>query len=426
VLITVIDLPDLRGELYSMALSIATIATTVSPVIKSLIQKGAKMIASWLYARVKGKFTGEESEIEKDLMGAIEGKDIEGFIKKYEQDLQPDIVQKIRALGNLNDMFDNVDRVLQYKQYTEDSANIFMELARALDNVVTGVSFAEAGIKEIAVQDAERKEKVSVTSEQYMEAILLRFAAAVWTQLAAKLTPSMKGWALEYDASMNVVATRPQILDEMVASKKAMAAEAMAGRPMPAPAPMMREKEVALDTVKFRSAYNRLMQLYRDSLPIRDHYLKAVSCLRAAQSKVMTAKDRQHKMHKYMGMKHLEALALGFRAEAQYWQFNMSESLPELAATVKSFYEANPEYTTRLLTGDMAISKAELGQFMDALALYQSLEDGFAGAYRLYKDAKDRCEGGNDEKMIKGRMDETKKRSSKTPIIFVVDPKPIL
>nr|MDO8133469.1 hypothetical protein [Candidatus Njordarchaeum guaymaensis] len=408
-----------------MALSFATIATTLGPVIKPLIEKGAKMIAKWLFVKVKGRFTGEESEIERDLIRAIEEKNVEVFIKKYEQDLSVDIVQKIRALGNLNDLFDKVGRILQYKQYNEDSASVFMDLARALENVVTGVSFAEAGIQEIVVQDPETKERVSVTSEAYMVAILLRFAAAVWTQLAAKSTPSMKGWALEYDASMNIVVARPQILDEMQMEKKAEAAASRAMAPMPPPTPLM-GAAASLDVLKFRSAYKNLMQLYRDSLPIRENYLKAASCLKTAQSKVMASKDRQRKTHKYMNLSHLEALVLGFRAEAQFWQFNMSENLPQLAETVSKFFEADPERTERYLLESMEVSKTGLNEFMDVLTLYENVGDGLAGALKLYRDALDKCVGGKDEKMIKRRIDETKKSASKNPSVLVADPKPIL
>jgi hypothetical protein len=63
---------------------------------------------------------------------------------------------------------------------------------------------------------------------------------------------------------------------------------------------------------------------------------------------------------------------------------------------------------------------------MDVLTLYESVEDGLAGALKLYRAALDKCIGGKDEKMIRHRIDEVKRRASNNPTVLVADPKPIL
>nr|MDO8135278.1 hypothetical protein [Candidatus Njordarchaeum guaymaensis] len=291
------------------------------------------------------------------------------------------------------------------KRYMEGAAEIFVDLARTLEDITLETSLKEAGIKNITVQDTQTKEKVRVTSVEYLAALLLRFAAAVWTQMAMKLTPSVKGWALGYDASITVDFGKPTVkMEEYFADER------------------IRSREF----YEFERAYTELMGLYRHGISVRDWYLNAVSCLRAAMIKVRAVQeDRREKIHKYMDPSHLEGLALGLRGEAQFWQFNISERLPQLTEKVRSYFNRDKEETQGWLDGIVA-SELELKQFLDCLELYKNLGDGFAGALRLYKEAAEKCLAGKDQDTINNRIKETEKLTSNNPIVFVLDPKPVL
>jgi hypothetical protein len=405
-----------------MALTIVTLTTTLSPVIKSLAMSGAKLIAKKLFGKLKGRFSGE-SELETALVKAIEENRIEDFIKEYEKNLPGDIVAKLRNLASLKSSFDKVEQILSANTYTEEAANTFIQLGRSFEDVTTRLSFEEAGIKEIEVEDPETKEKVAVKSEDYTEALLLRYAAAVWTQLAARLTPDLKGWSLEYDAKISVVIQKPQILRSMAKEELAMDKK-MA--PMPVAAESAGAPAKTVDLLRFRSAYTNLMQFYKDSLPIKDNYLKAASCVKSALIKTKAAKGRQHEIHKHMDPKHLEGLIQGYRGEAQYWLFNISEDLPQHAATAREIYDEDRKQVERYLTDTMGVSKEELNEFFDALNLYENIEKGLSGALKLYREAADKCVDGKDMDMIKSRISETEKYGSNKSSIFVPDPKPIL
>jgi hypothetical protein len=406
-----------------MALTIAAITTTLSPVIKSLAMTSAKLLAKKLFGRLKGRFGGE-SELETALIKAIEENRIDDFIKENEKDLPGDAVAKLHDLANMKSSFDKIEEILQAQTYTEEAANTFIQLARSFEDVTTRLSFEEAGVKEIDVEDPETKEKVAVKSEEYTEALLLRYAAAVWTQLAAKLTPEFKGWSLEYDSKMNVVIQKPQILRGV--EKEEMALDRKMAPPPPVAAESYGAPARTVDLLKFRSAYMNLMQSYKDSLPIRDDYIKAASCLKSALLKAKAAKGRQREIHKHMDPKHLEGLIQGFRGEAQYWLFSISEDLPQHATTAREIYDEDRKQVEEYLNDTMGVTKAELNEFFDALNLYEDIGKGFSGAHKLYKEAADKCVEGKDVDMIKSRVEETEKYGSSKSSIFIIDPRPIL
>jgi hypothetical protein len=407
-----------------MALTIAAITTAFGPTIKSLAETSAKELAKKLFGKLKGRFAGE-TELETALITAIEGNRIEDFIKENEKNLPGDAVAKLRSLASMKSSFDKVDEILKAQVYTEEAANSFIQFAKSFEDVTSRLSFEEAGVKEIDVEDAETSEKIAVKSEEYTEALLLRYAAAVWTQLGARLTPELKGWSLEYDSKVKVIIQKPTIL---AAARKA---EVAFDREVPASAPVIAPEAggaaaKGLDLLRFRSAYTSLMQSYKDSLPVRDNYVKAASCLKSALIKSKAAKGRQHEIHKHMDPKHLEGLIQAFRGEAQYWLFNISEDLAENATMAREIYDEDRKQVEEYLKDTMGVTKAELNEFFDALNLYDDMGKGFSGALKLYKEAADKCSEGKDEDMIKTRISETEKYGSNKSSIFVQDPKPIL
>jgi hypothetical protein len=405
-----------------MAFTIAAITTTFGPMIKSLAETSAKTLAKKLFGKLKERFA-DESELETALVNAIEDNRIEEFIRENEKALPRDAIAKLHSLASMKSSFDNVEAILKAQVYAEEAASTFIQLAKSFEYITTRLSFDEAGVKEIDVEDPETNEKIAVKSEDYTEALLLRYAAAVWTQLAAKLTPELKGWSLEYDSKMNIVIQKPTIL------KEARKAELGLDREMAAPTPAPESYAAVakgVDLLKFRSAYTNLMQFYKDSLPIRDNYVKAASCLKSALLKTKAAKGRQHEIHRHMNPRHLEGLIQGFRAEAQYWLFNISEDLPQHAATAREIYNEDRKQVEEYLTGTMGVTKAELNEFFDALNLYEDIGKGFSGALRLYKEAADKCIEGKDADTIKSRISETERYGSNKSSIIVPDPKPIL
>jgi hypothetical protein len=130
-------------------------------------------------------------------------------------------------------------------------------------------------------------------------------------------------------------------------------------------------------------------------------------------------------MHKYMDQKHLEGLALGFRAEAQFWQFRISDELPQSASTAKNFFEGDAKQVKEWLNF-MDVPKEEFKVFLDALTMYRDFPSGLAGALKLYKEASEKCMPGKDLDMINSRINELQSVSSDKASVFVPDPKPII
>nr|MDO8080169.1 hypothetical protein [Candidatus Freyarchaeota archaeon] len=397
-----------------MSIDLVSVVKTLLPFVTPLVTAVVKSTASWLAKKFGDKF--KAGKLEQDLIKAIDKGRIEDFIKDYKKYLSEEDIKRIRAIAGLRDLFSKAGRILESKKYTVDAANTFMDLSKTLEDITTGISFEEAGIKAINVRDSEANEEIAVTSEEYIVALLLRFAAVVWTQLAMKLTPSAKGWALEYDANINIVVAPPRII-----LSEAMDTEAKEDRED-------RSKKAVVagsEFLKFRGDYISLMQLYREGVAIKNQYLEAVSCLKSAQLKVRAVQSKQ-KIHKYMNPSHLEGLVSGFRGEAQFWQFNISENLPQLAETVINFYNRDQNSTKKYLLEHLEVSKQEFNEFLDCLNLYQNIRDGFAGALKLFKNAAEKCASGKDMDMIKSRITEIQKHSSNNPQVLVPDPKPIL
>ena len=400
-----------------MALVIPGIDTIIMTIVKPLIMSRAKIFARAIYAKLKGR--ADENALADELVNAIETNQVDSFIEKYQKSIPRDVIEKIRALASMRELFNKASKIITAQKYSQDAANVFIDLAKILDDVMIGISFEEAGIKDVTVQDAETNDQIHVASEDYMVALLFRYAAAVWTQLAATATPMARGWTLEYDAKMEVKLGRPT-LDMKKAAAPSMAA--------PERAQKDEESSMGATTsglLEFREAYENLMPLYRSGLAIRDQYLNAVSCLKTTLVKVKGIKrGRQERMHKFMDPKHLEGLILAFRGEAQYWQFRMSDDLAQSASTVKRFFEEDSKQVKEWLNF-MDIPKEGFKEFLDALTLYRNFPEGLAGALKLYREGAERCIPGKDRETIDGRINDLQGVSSNKPAVFVPDPRPI-
>jgi hypothetical protein len=401
-----------------MALVIPGIDTIIMMVVKPLIMNRAKAFAKMIYAKLKGR--ADENALAGELVNAIEMGQVDSFIEKYQKSISRDMIEKIRALASMRELFNKASKIISAQKYSQDSASVFIDLAKVLDDVTAGISFEEAGVKDVTVEDAETNDVIHVTSEGYMVALLFRYSAAVWTQLAAMSTPMAKGWTLEYDAKMEVTLGRPELKVKRAAAPPmaSMAKEEMAGdRETGGPAPGFLE---------FRAAYENLMSLYRNGLSIRDQYLNAVSCLKTALIKVKSIKrGRQEKMHKYMDPGHLEGLIVAFRGEAQYWQFRVSNELAQSTATVRNFFEEDSKQVKEWLNF-MDVPKEGFKEFLDALTLYRNFPEGLAGALKLYREALEKCLPGRDQDAINKRIGELESVSSNKASVSVPDPKPIM
>lgn len=96
-----------------------------------------------------------------------------------------------------------------------------------------------------------------------------------------------------------------------------------------------------------------------------------------------------------------------------------------LAPIVKPLTERDTEATQSWLEGIVA-SELKLKELLECLELYKNLGDGFPGALRLYKEVAESCLAGKDRDMINNRIKETERLASNNPIVFVLDPKPVL
>jgi hypothetical protein len=400
-----------------MALVIPGIDTIIMAIVKPLIMSRAKIFAKAIYAKLKGR--ADENALADELVNAIETNQVDPFIEKYQKSIPKDVIDKIRALASMRELFNKASKIVTAQKYSQDAAHVFIDLAKILDDVMVGISFEEAGIRDVTVQDAETNDQIHITSEDYMVALLFRYAAAVWTQLAATATPMARGWTLEYDAKMEVKIGRPELNVKRMVAPASMAA------------PEMERKSedssvgaTASGLLEFRASYESLMPLYRNGLAIRDQYLSAVSCLKTTLIKVKGIKrGRQERIHKYMDQRHLEGLILAFRGEAQYWQFRISDDLAQYAATVKRFFEEDSKQVKEWMNF-MDIPKEGFKEFLDALTLYRDLPEGLAGTLKLFKEGAERCIPGKDQETIVGRITDLQGVSSNKPAIFVPDPRP--
>ncbi len=383
------------------------LGSVISIAAVPILKYAGKTIASWVYSKLRGE---PKVGLEKEIIKAFEKGKVESLIHKYEHIFSEEIKIKLRAVANLRDLFKRTEKAINKEKYSVDAAQDFIELARILDDTVLALSFKEAGIDKLKVKDEETGREIKVTSEDYFVALLFRFAAAVWTQEAMKRTPSMEGWALEYEKR---VSYRETDVDMRMAESDA--------RPKTLGASVRRMADPQFHM--FRNAYHTLIAAYRKGLEIREGYLRAGSCLRSAQLKARKAQEQQD-IHRSMKPNHLEGLVLGFRGEAQYWQFRIvneiRDALERVHHVVKNDHDIAEQYLTR-----MKVTDEEVNELFDCLTLYENLGDGFAGAFRLYRQASTQCEEGKDAKMLQQRITAITHLTSTNPVVHVPDPPPI-
>lgn len=386
------------------SLALGSIISLAAP---ALLKYAGKSVATWIYSKLRSE---PKEGLEKEIIKAFEKGKVESLIRKYEDIFSEEIKAKLRAVSDLRDLFKRTEKAINKEKYSPEAAKDFIELARILDDTVLAISFKEAGIEKLRVKDEETGKEIKVTSEDYFVALLFRFAAAVWTQQAMIQTPSMEGWALEYEKRVRYEETQVEVR-----------ADESAPRSMTLGMGVRRSLDPQYQM--FRTSYNTLMESYRKGREIRERYLRAVSCLRSAQLKVRKAQGQQE-IHRSMTPNHLEGLVLGFRGEAQYWQFKIAnevlDALERVQSVVKNYREIAEQYLER-----MKISQEEVNELFDCLTLYESLGDGFAGAFRLYRQASAKCEQGKDAKMLQHRITAITHLTSTNPVVHVPDPPPI-
>jgi hypothetical protein len=393
-------------------LALGGVASLLGP---KLIGAVASAFATKLGKRIWGSLRGgEEGQLKRDLEHALTAGNVEPILIKYAAKLTPEEVTQLRSLARLRGLFRNLEETVNEQIYTEDRAQDFIETTKILEDTALDIDFDGAGVRSIKVKDTETGEQLPITTDTYLVALLLRFAAAVWSQVARKTTPEKDGWALEYGQEVKVVL-------EKVKMK----------RSIPAGAPMM-ELEMAdagpslLDPEfhAFREAFERLLPAYRQGLAIRDRYLKVVACLHAAQRRVEQLTSNVP-IHSTMTTSYINAIAQGIRGEAQYWLFHSSPHLHQDALTLQEIISKNrnraEEYLQRLNATQM-----EANLLLDSLKLYSQFSDGLAGTHSLYQQAATHIKQGNDAQHLQQRLKTLVPRISTNPQIWVDDPAPII
>jgi hypothetical protein len=387
------------------SLGIGSVLSIAAPIVLKYV---GKQLASWVITKIRGE---PKEGLEKEIIKAFEKGKVESLISKYDAFFTEEVKVKLRAIADLRNLFKRTEKALKKEKYTTEAAQDFTALARILDDTALALSFKEAGIEKIKVKDEETGKEIKVTSEDYFVALLLRFAAAVWTQLGMKLTPSMEGWALEYEKRLRYTETKVELKMEREGPRSMTLG-------MPARTPRIDQ-----DYQRFRAAYTTLMAAYNQGMEIRTNYLQGVSCLKSAQLKARKAREQQE-IHRSMTPNHLAGLVLGFRAEAQYWQFRIAhdnrDALERVQRVVMNYRDVAEQYI-----GRMKLSQEEVNNLFDCLTLFENLGDGFAGAFRLYRQASAKCEQGKDAKTLQHRITMITHLTSTNPVIHVPDPPPI-
>jgi hypothetical protein len=393
-------------------LALGSVAGLLYPKLLGAI---ASAFATKLGKRIWGSLRGsEEGQLKRELERALTSGNIEPLLTKYADKLTPDEVSQLRSLARLRGLFRNLEETVNEKIYTEVRAKDFIETTKILENTALDIDFDDAGIKSIKVKDTETGEQLPITSDTYLVALLLRFAAAVWSQIARKATPDKAGWALEYGQEVKVIFEKVKMKRSVPAGAPMMAMEAEdAG-------PSLLDPEFHA----FREAFERLLPAYRQGLAIRDQYLKVVACLRAAHNRVEQLSSTEP-VHQTMTTSYINALAQGLRGEAQYWLFHSSQHIHQDALTIQDVITTDrnraEDYLQRLNATQM-----EANLLLDCLKLYREFSDGLAGVHSLYQQAATHIKQGSDAQHLQQRLHALVPRISTNPQIWVDDPAPII
>ncbi len=379
-----------------------------------LLESIAGVFTKRLGKRIWGVLRGgEEGQLKRELIRALTSGNVEPILTKYAEKLTPEEVARLRSVARLRNLFRNLEETINKQIYTEERAIDFIETTKILEDAAMDIDFEDAGIKSIKVKDDETGEELPITSNIYLVALFLRFAAAVRSQLACNSTPNQQGWALEYGQKIQVKLGKVEMEDALpsAAFEKSRARSAGPGLLDP-------------DFHAFREAYERLMPSYQQAIVIRDKYLKTVACLRAAQNRVasLTSSDP---IHETMTVHYLDALAQGLRGEAQYWLFKSSPNLHQDALTLQHTITNDRALAEQYLQR-LSVTQAETNLLIDCLKLYRHFNESLAGVFQLFKQAAAQIQKGKNAQHIQRRLQELDELSSFNPLIHIEDPSPII
>jgi hypothetical protein len=378
--------------------------------LESIAGKFTERLGKRIWGVLRG---GKEGQLKRELIRALTSGNIEPILTKYADKLTPEEISRLRSIARLRNLFQNLEDTINNQIYTEERATDFIETTKILEDAALDLDFEDAGIKSIKVKDNETGEELPITSNTYLVALFLRFAAAVRSQIARTSTPDQTGWALEYGQEV-------QVKLEKVKMEEALPSAALKmGRGRAADFGLLDP-----DFHAFREAYERLMPSYQQAILIRDKYLNTVACLRAAQQRIDSIPSN-NPIHQTMTVQYLDALAQGLRGEAQYWLFHSSPNLHQDAITLQHTI-TNDRAVAEQYLQRLNVTQAETNLLLDCLKLYRHFNEGLAGAHQLFKQASIQIKKGENAQHIQRRIQELNEAASSTPLIHVDDPPPII
>lgn len=389
-----------------MAITATVIAGFLTPVLQKLMKKSIEKISAEILRRGSGVIKEKISQflIEKELNDAINEQKVDEFIKKYAEAINDQMEGRIRTIAQLRDSFYTVEEHLKKKEYSEKAAEDFITLAKRISEVNNIMPFSNAGIV-LNVVDVDTNQEIKVTDGYYMSALLLRYAAAAYTQIAHKNSPELEGISLSYDTKVRVRFRRPRLLREKPPSQK--------------------EEEKGVEYLTFRTAYQNLMNLYIEAKGLSQLYLEAVGCLKGAQL-ALEKVGKEQETHTNMTLDHLKGLASCFRGEGQYWIFNISDKLPTILETINDQIQGDKEKAKEFLMDTMEVTEEDYKQFMRVLEIYQDLQKGFTGAKDLIEKGVGLLVEGKEKEKFTERLKTVSELAGDKSMIIIDEPKPVL
>lgn len=398
-----------------MALPIGALVTSlIEPFVKLFAKKLVEELAEDLTRRLPEKF--------KDFLKDREIKKLPDRISKAvmsgnTSQLSHELLEKeymtgegahlVLILGELWSEAEKVSKILnEGTYYTEDIESLFT-LAKLIKELTRKMSFYDLGIRYI-VEDTQSGEEIEVVDENYQIALLLNFSGVAYTQLGKLETPEEKGQALEYDAEIRVVKSPPKIEVEELLAKALTFDE---------------------EYFKFEENFKKLWNLYGEVERVKQFYLKAVACFKAARSFISQAR-RQEQKHRRMQPMSLRALIANYMGETQFWIYNISPDLPsivqELREVIKQETEKASTFISRIMV-TMNLTDADIERFYRIVYIYEDFAAGYAGALQLFREAVKKYPIRRDLSTIQSRIGQCKEEISKhggteKPKIVVEEP----
>ncbi|MBD3189338.1 MAG: hypothetical protein GF308_01775 [Candidatus Heimdallarchaeota archaeon] len=389
-----------------MAITATAIAGFLTPILQQLMKKSIEKISAEILKRGSGAIKEKITQflIEKELNEAINEQKVDEFIKKYAEAINEQMEGRIRTIAQLRDSFYTVEQHLKKQEYSEEAAEDFITLAKRIIEVTNIMPFSSAGIV-LNVVDVETNQEIKVTDGHYMSALLLRYAAAAYTQIAHQNSPDLEGVSLSYDTKVKVRFRRPRLLREKPPSQK--------------------EEEKGVEYLTFRTAYQNLMNLYIEAEAISQLYLDGVGCLKGAQLALEKVGTEQE-MHSNMTINHLKGLAKCFRGEGQYWIFSISDKLPTILETINEQIQGDKEKAKEFLMDTMDATEEDYKQFIHILEIYQDIQKGLTGAKELIEKGLALLREGKEKEKFTKRLEMVSELAGNESMIIIDEPKPIL